>query len=254
VISGVAISIFAGGQVYFLWRTRDETQRAADAARDNAAAAASSLEFQKQSVEANRANLLIARDAAAAAQKSADVGERALVDMQRPHLILEKLTMHGYKARLPGEEESIKALPGVQKITFPRALRVTYQIKNYGKSPAWVTSAVMRFRIVVPRLEGPPDYGQRLPNFLGYILPPNEERFGERFLEGGSLTEEWRMRIVDGKAAELVVYGFFDYTDIFNDNKPPHRSGFAYKYNVGGGSDPGDVFVPTGPAYFWIYT
>jgi hypothetical protein len=238
-------------QVYWLKGARDETQRAADAARDNAEAMKSSLEFQKENVEANRENLVIARDAAAAAQKSADVGERALIDVQRPHLILENLAMQGFKTRLSEQEESIKALPDIQKIEFPRVLKATYRVKNYGKSPAWVTSAVVRFKIVVPRLEGPPDYGQAL-TFIGYVLPPEDARFGEIYLEGGLLTEEWRMRIVDGKAAELVVYGFFDYTDIFTDKK--HRSGFAYQYRVGGGSDPGDDFIPTGPAHFWIYT
>jgi hypothetical protein len=230
-------------QVILLAYTYGTNKRNAQAASANAIAA------EKQ-VKALQEALVEARRTAEAAKKSADVAERALVDIERPHLLFENFKMGGFKKRIEGEEEMLKALSPVERMAQPRILRVTYRIKNYGKSPAWVVSSVVRFKIAVPRLEGGPDYG-RYPQFVGYVLPAGEERTAERFLEGGALTEEWRLRIVGGQAVELVVYGFVDYTDIFQRS---HRSAFAARYVVGGGSDPGDYFQPTGAALYWTYT
>ncbi|HUY29266.1 MAG TPA: hypothetical protein VMV27_17785 [Candidatus Binataceae bacterium] len=200
-----------------------------------------------QATLANR-SLGETRKAADAAQKSADVSEKALALAERPHLIVHSFKMEGFVKRIPDEEESMRALPELQKLTMPRILRVTYTLQNYGKSPAFLDIVVIRFRMVA-QLPMRVDYGPIPKPVRGWILPPREERRAARYLEGGKLSEENRMKIVQG-TAHLVVYGVVDYEDILQRQ---HRFAFGCRYIVGDGSDPGDRFEPIGQDEFWRY-
>jgi hypothetical protein len=203
--------------------------------------------INRQATIANKA-LIETRKAANAAEKGADVTERALGLAERPHLIIHSFRIEGFKERIAEEVDSIRSLPEIERIVAPRIVRVTYILKNYGKSPAFIDRSVIRFRMV-PVLPTPLEYG-KFPNPVrGWIVPPIEERVGCRYLEEGPLTEENRMRVVRG-VAHLIVYGFADYLDILEKS---HRFAFGCRYIVGGGSDPGDRFEPIAQDEYWRY-
>jgi hypothetical protein len=58
------------------------------------------------------------------------------------------------------------------------------------------------------------------------------------------------MLVVEGKR-HLVVFGFVRYDGI---SSKEHFFGFACRYAVGVGSDPGGTFWPIGDENFWRYS
>jgi hypothetical protein len=245
----IVYSFFAILQWFALKKTVDETQGLLVTANRQAIAAQESAEAAKQQTETLTATLIATQQTADAATKSADTGEKARVGAERPHLIVQDFKMEGFKERMEEEKKSLAALPEIQKLTMPRTLRVTFTIKNYGKSPAFLTQTLIRFAMV-NQIPIPFNYGPLPKPARGWILPPSEDRIGERFLEGGQLTEQNRMLVVEGKK-HLVVFGFVRYDAISSKG---HFFGFACRYVVGGGSDPGDRFLPIGDDNFWRYS
>jgi hypothetical protein len=223
----VIYAFFAILQWCALKKTVDETQGLVKTANRQAKAA------ENQVVNLEKA-LLSTEKAAAAAEKNADISERGLALAERPHLIVQSFKMEGFKSRIVDEA--------------PGTLRISYIFKNYGKSPAFLDSYVIHFRIV-PRLDAPVKYKSVPKPIRGWILPPGEEREGFRKLEGGPLIEANRMLILDGKA-HLIIFGFVDYSDIL---RKEHRFAFGCRYTVGIGGDPDDRFAPIGQDDYWRY-
>ncbi|WP_428104959.1 hypothetical protein [Candidatus Binatus sp.] len=223
--------------------------RQAKLAETAAIAAQQSAEAAQQQTGTLTATLIATQQAADAATKSADTGERARVGAERPHIIVQDFKMEGFKERIEGEKKSLAALPEHQQLTMPRTLRLTFKIKNYGKSPAFLTQSLIRFAMV-GQIPIPFNYGPLPQPSRGWILPPTEDRASERFLEGGQLTEQNRMLVVEGKR-HLVVFGFVRYDGI---SSKEHFFGFACRYAVGVGSDPGGTFWPIGDENFWRYS
>ena len=133
---------------------------------------------------------------------------------------------------------------------FPR---VSFSIKNHGKSPAWVISEVTRFRMI-EQLPVPPQYGRPIPLGRRYAIPPDGKLYGECGCEPTEISDANRLRIVKGET-RLFVYGYIDYDDVFSDiSSNTHRSAYCWRYIVGGGTDPGNRFEPSGPNAYWTYT
>jgi hypothetical protein len=179
-----------------------------------------------------------------------DIAKRGLVDVERPHVLIENVRMGGF--RMTEEERREHAATGnFRPSVFPT---IFFDIKNHGKSPAWVIAEVVRFMPAIA-LPLPPEYGAPTRLVRGYAISPDEKVYGECRLEPTpELTDDSRIQIVSGEM-NLFVYGYVEYDDIFRDiNLRPHRSAFCWQYIVGGGIDPGDRFVPSGPDAYWSYT
>jgi hypothetical protein len=167
--------------------------------------------------------------AANAAKRSADVSERTLALAERPHLIAHTFKIDRFEERTAN------------------SLRVTYIVENYGKTPAFLTLWIVRFRLV--ELPIPVDYGPHKNLKMGWIVPPKEKRESLSILEGGPLTDESRRLVAEGKK-QLVVYGRLEYLDILNKR---HCFAFGCRYVLGRQGGYADGFEPIGQDEFWQY-
>jgi hypothetical protein len=104
--------------------------------------------------------------------------------------------------------------------------RITFEIENWGRTPARVTRTYSRILLVHP---------EEVP-----VIPPEyregkQETFGGAFLVGGEkFTNGIESPIpgrdkakVDSGKFHLIVVGYVDYADIFHKE---HRAGFARRY------------------------
>jgi hypothetical protein len=208
LIANIAIAVFAGGQVYFLWRTRDETQRAATAAQANAEAAQKNTEFSKQIAAATEENANVARALAEASKRAADVAEKALGLTDRPLILFE-----GLQAPLLDE--------GLYSIGF--------SLKNFGKGPAWLIKESLKLTLL-PELPTEPNYAGLLANrHLGREpLPAGASRSRRAVLDKVVLEKE-DIRLWSNGDLLLAVYGFIEYEDLL---KGIYQTGFCWVYRV----------------------
>ncbi len=179
----------------------------------------------------------------------ADIAKRALLDVERPHVLIEDIQMHGFQITAARREE-YRVAGLLSPSIFPR---VTFSIRNHGKSPAWVISEVTRF-IMIKQLPVLPQYYRPIGLGRRYVIPPGGKLYGECRFETNEISDVDRLRIVKDET-RLFVYGYVDYEDVFSDiSSNAHRSAYCWRYIVGGGADPGDRFEPSGPNAYWSYT
>src|SRR5216684_4415579 len=197
----VALAFFAIGQVYFLWRTRDETQRAATAATRNAEAMTSSLAFLRQSAEATERqartleeSLIETRKAADAAKASADF----LKLTERAFVLLDE-------SRSPDPREKAEMI---------------YWIVNCGKTPAYikVVKAWMEFTD-----SGLPPPVHTLAN-VSYkhvgemaVLGPSQTFDAGVDLPGSKTLECQQIEAIKDKTRWLWFCGWIAYSDAFDN-------------------------------------
>jgi len=164
---------------------------------------------------------------AIAAKQSAD----ALINAERPHLLIQGTPTIVITGRGVGD----------------RRFETTFLLKNYGKSPAWITGQRIRFEAVTVLPANPPS-DNILPLEGAYVVPPGETREIRRGLDphGGLSFREFND--VRGGTLHVFLYGFIDYTDTSGSS---HRSRFAWQCIPNG-----DVLSPDPfPARaYWEYT
>jgi hypothetical protein len=175
----------------------------------------------------------IADTAAKAAQKSAD----SLVNVERPWILvrMEPTGPHLREGKvwftgLAGELGS-RQLTDIEIITHRHRVpeKVEFTIKNYGKSPGWVTSQWVDARIVdaMGGLPSTPDYFLRKASFqkekCSDFLERGCPRKGEIFITRGDLIPVGR------KERFLYVYGIVKYRDVW---KNEHYTRFCFYWYV----------------------
>jgi hypothetical protein len=103
-----------------------------------------------------------------------------------------------------------------------RGCGIVIEIKNYGRTPARITDALIKF-LPVPEgetLPNEPDYSDPLPREqTGFFLVA-----GDFFMfQGGYLIQNWN-RVRSLKDVTLYVFGYVDYLDKFDRR---HRAGYG---------------------------
>jgi hypothetical protein len=191
----------------------------------------------------------LARKAADAAKKSADTQKEAMLKIERPHLLFENLKMVGFYLEPLKDSEVKPSLEEIRRrMEAPRYPTVSYQLKNYGKSPAWIMRWSIQFNAAT-QLPLQPHYDEK--RIIGYAVPARGTGQGEcPFRPIGMTYEQWMAILIPNSF--LFVYGFIEYSDIFKE--APHKSGFCYKWIAPTTIFPEGYWEPVGPESYWYYT
>jgi hypothetical protein len=145
--------------------------------------------------------LKVGRVAARAAQRSADTAERALSDLERPWVFVDVISFEGFRRGIPfAQIEASGIIQGTLK----------WNLRNYGRSPAFLLEGRTRIRRLNEPFPEPPDYGNN-----GAIVPhpmaPNKLI---------RINTPWIMNADDYRSvirheARFVFYGFIRYRNTF---------------------------------------
>jgi len=162
----------------------------------------------------------IAEQAATAAQDAAKAAERnteALINIERPFLLVTGVRYDVLPGKTPDGH-------------YENASHVHFTFKNFGNSPAWCITLGGRFKAFAKAddLLGEPDYGNIDDiETYGIVLPPGEEREILNITHQGA--EEEFSAVVAGELF-WFAYGFFRYRDIFGRT---HETRFCYASSGG---------------------
>lgn len=121
-----------------------------------------------------------------------------------------------------------------------KEVKVTAVIKNYGKSPAWITGMTAKLNIFGPP-DLPRDSAERGPTLYGRL--PDVPQYGDISMRDGpsiltpsvSFTLSLTLgrgdfeRIRNGDAV-LLVYGIVKYRDVFRKDQEPIKFCFVYDH------------------------
>lgn len=158
------------------------------------------------------------KKAAEAAKTSAD----ALMDIERPWL----LVIGPQFSNLPRENQE-KGQPFQYVATF------AFNVKNYGRSPAWLIACGGTFNTIATPIDLPlePTYkNHQEVELRGVVVTPSEESPAIRIPHSEDTTisnDDWR-QVSEGQKA-LYVCGFLQYRDAF---KRSHETRFCYLWSV----------------------
>ena len=152
--------------------------------------------------------------AANAAQKSADVAEKALSLVERPYIFAF----------------------GVRQFHLnPESLEpaVAYEVANYGKTPAIIESAHIVLETIKSNLNAPLEVDRRHSLVIAPILGAGE---GRKDLVEDMPANMMNTKVVDGAIVPDMKHGddlFFriiiSYRGLFSKG---HKSGFCWRYNI----------------------
>jgi len=181
----------------------------------------------------------IAEVSAAAAKKSADIAERSLSVSERPWI-----SAQDWQLQKPEDPDGILVLQ--------------FNLRNFGKSPAWITNLLVKFTTIEAGSDFPPE-----PNYTsafatlqlgvrGRIVPPGEFIKRDCLFEELVLTDLMQTRWKQG-LMYFFVYGLVDYEDMHGEG---HRTAFSAQYTIfrrpdmspePGGTETGEWNVDAGP-------
>jgi hypothetical protein len=105
------------------------------------------------------------------------------------------------------------APPGLE--CLDNGFRLTIGLKNYGTTPAQITTYVLKLHILPDGqlLPSDPDYSEaKLSRVTGAFLVPNDEIFYTNII----LTTESPIDIINDQKRHIWVYGYVDYIDQFD--------------------------------------
>ena len=143
--------------------------------------------------------LRINRVAASAAQRSAKVAERTLIDLERPWLFVELQKFDGFTLSAKREDEVMSVV-------------MRWTIRNYGRMPAFVFDGTARLKIAAKTVPGPPEYGGKAFLVTSVPMPPNKT---QRNASPWIITTEEYSKLVKDEAS-LLFFGFIKYRDTLN--------------------------------------
>jgi hypothetical protein len=184
-----------------------------------------------------------------ATKESADTQKQAMLDIERPQLLFENLKLFGFYSDARKESDPPLSFEEIKRrAEAPKYPCVTYRLKNYGKSPAWIKRWAISFK-AFPQLPLVPIYEAQ--PVIGYAIPSGEDSPGEcPFRPIGMTYAQW-MQVLAGQL-HLFVYGFVEYGDIFKATIP-HKAGYCWKWIVPNTLAPGGYWEPSGPDSYWYY-
>jgi hypothetical protein len=137
--------------------------------------------------------------AANAGRESADTAKKTFNDLERPWIFARLHTMEGFNRIW-------------EKDLLIMQVRLQWSLRNYGRSPAFVFSGGIQFKILpVPILEKP-DYGNALPPTL---IPLAQGLTQRNRTFPIVLTPELHRDLLRGDK-RLMFFGFIQYRDTFN--------------------------------------
>lgn len=168
-----------------------------------------------------------AKTAADAAKQSAD----ALINAERPHMLISQLSAHGIQ-RAPDDDGNVK-------------ISINYKFINFGRSPALLKASCI-MQVVLYNLPEVPIYGE--PNKMRFILAPHTGHGNIKPIE--EIAEASIIAKLVSGDEHFFIFGFLKYNDVFGNG---HITRFAYRIMFGAG-DSSEGFIPDGPDSYWEYT
>lgn len=125
----------------------------------------------------------------------------------------------------------------------PTQLRITMEIKNWGKTPGTVTDQMLAFQVLgrAVELDAVPQHDLPHPRMVNAFLVPTGKYNWDTVLEHDY---QGAMKAINGGALQLYLIGFVDYQDQFGGR---YRSGYARVYlpdRNGTGNNLGYVNLP----------
>ncbi|TPI37611.1 hypothetical protein FJW07_17725 [Mesorhizobium sp. B3-1-9] len=160
------------------------------------------------------------------AKRSADIAERALLDIERPHLFITAT-----KPLVPIKHEWAD-LPDNQRPT-PEA---AYSIKNFGRTPAIINEIRASLRLCV--LPPTPHYHPGEINNIERVIGPDDAFNPVAFDRGGLITNKIlkelflsEIHIQGREPFHMYLYGEITYTSVYGITD---QIGFIYRYSTHG--------------------
>jgi len=107
----------------------------------------------------------VGRITARAAERSTEIAEQNLTQLERPWILIEPVELSNF-------------LLTSLILAFVRFLfRLTYTMRNSGRTPAWIIGGIPRFSPVIFPIPEVPEFGPFEPT-LGAVLAPKRESTG----------------------------------------------------------------------------
>jgi hypothetical protein len=166
---------------------------------------------------------------AAATMRSAQATERAIVDVERPRLIVMPGDVLDWETEAEGRMLMFQMQPDQALMRRPRA---QIAILNYGRMPAFVMRTCIQFEVLPLPLPAAPTYGDFVERG-GVPSAPLATVPGQvAFQDGPPLTITPRQQGEIGRSMEAVFYGTIEYRGIFPD-APLHVTRFCFVIREG---------------------
>jgi hypothetical protein len=173
-----------------------------------------------------KASIAVSAEAADAAKKTAQVTAAA----ERPHILLTELKIVGLR-QPPDAEGNVE-------------VKCTYQFQNFGKSPAFLKDACVRFNWA----NLPPNPSYPSLNRVPHIIAPVTGIYYTRPV--GVVVPHAICEDVAADRLPVHVYGLLTYEDVLGTL---HTLRYCYRLAFEG-NDASVMFRPGGPSTYWEYT
>jgi hypothetical protein len=220
-VAAVILILFGGWQMVLLWRSTGATEKAADAARDNAIAAREAAEVSKENIE-------ISKQLADANQRAAEAAQLTL-NVERPYVFFKSPQMltRAQPESIPIGATIFSSHPTGDTLRFELA----YELKNHGKGVAIIDDVRARFHLVgttwgAPTSEDRANRKTIILDFRDRVLGPADS--SRNFINDLSLARSTWLKILPHKL-ELILMGFVRFHDVFDRR---YRQDFCFRYLV----------------------
>jgi hypothetical protein len=220
-IATILLVAVAGWQMGFIRRSTAATEEASKAARDNAFAA---------------------KESAKATEEYVKISERALVDVQRPWVLVFEVKWPSGVFPMPAELDAT-----------PRVVTMRISYKNFGPTPAWITDSFI-LMIKTENMDYLPTEPLYLWGGLENEIPvaPNgaTPEIGIALAPKMMLTPE-EIRQIERRESFIYAYGIVKYRDVHNRE---HETRWGSIYFVPRGFDQVRGFRMAGPKAYNRHT
>ncbi len=152
-------------------------------------------------------------EAAEAALRSAKATERAIIDVERPRLVVMPQELSNWEIDRSGRLLMFQMQADEALMRRPRGECV---ILNYGKMPAWIVRSCIQFEVVAVPIPASPTY-RDYTNLGGVPLAPIATVANQMGREGRDLTITPRQQGGVGSTVQAMFYGAIEYRGIFQD-------------------------------------
>jgi hypothetical protein len=133
---------------------------------------------------------------------SAQLSAQAVINAERAWILVEGIRPQNIGAAL--ERQTNLAVP------------LFAQLRNYGKTPAWIMESSCKFvRIEGQTISGPLDYGESVSAGDGYALPPNDGGFPV-FAQPTPLLSAVDVERIRLGQISVFLYGLMKYRSVFD--------------------------------------
>jgi hypothetical protein len=162
---------------------------------------------------------------------AAKLSAEAVIDAERPHMIMDELVVSGLNS---------------PDVNGGKNLRFSYQIRNFGRTPSFAKEMALQFYFGSELPEGQTFGGKT--EIIGVTAP--DLRYGVQWPNEIFIPAD-KIQPVIARVSNIFFLGFFKYTDVF---ERPHETHFAYRFEFDAGADSSKHFAATEPKSYWKYT